>query len=232
VGKGPLCAALKRLRPDLAAPLRPVVLYNSRAPRPGEEDGIDYHFRPRQEIEGLRDRDGFVVMDVRGDLQAVDTGEIGERLGEGDLFYEGNPFVGCELLDLPVEADKVTAFLSPLSRAELEYLAVPERRVSLPDFLADMMRRKLLRRMTKQKGILSQPDLEEAERRCTSAYTEIGLAWRFAHVIPNHDGEDSENWSAFYHPVGDAFRALTAFVSVLEGRPNDYVESWPEDLVP
>jgi guanylate kinase len=232
VGKGPLHTALKRLRPQLVAPLQTVVLYNSRAPRPGEEDGVDYRFRPREEVEELRDREGFVVMDVRGDLQAVDVAEVGAALKEGDLFYEGNPFVGCELLDLPVEAQKVTAFLSPLSRDELEYLAAPERRVALPKFLADVMRRKLLRRMTKQKGILSQPDLEEVERRCTSAYSEIRLAWRFGHVIPNHDGEDSENWSAFYYPVGDAFRAFHAFVSVLEGCPNGYVETWPEDLVP
>lgn len=232
VGKGPLHAALKRLRPDLVAPLKTVVLYNSRAPRPGEEDGVDYHFRPREEVEELRDRDGFVVMDVRGDLQAVDVAEVRDALQGGDLFYEGNPFVGCELLDLPVEADKVTAFLSPLSRAEVEYLSDPDRGVELPKFLADVMRRKLLRRTTKQKGILSKPDLEEVERRCTSAYSEIGLAWRFGHVIPNHDGEDSENWSAFYYPVGDAFRAFHALVSVMEGHPSDYVEDWPEDLVP
>ena len=22
--------------------------------------------------------------------------------------------------------------------------------------------------------------------------------------LPNHDGEDSENWDAFYYPIGDA----------------------------
>jgi guanylate kinase len=232
VGKGPLHAALKRLHPELASPLRPVVLYNSRAPRPGEEDGVDYHFRPRGEIESLRDRDGSIVMDVRGDLQAFDVGAIERALGEGDLLYEGNPFVGCALLDLPLDAEKVTAFLSPLSRAEIEYLSAPERRVSLPGFLTDVMRRKLLRRMMRQKGNLSLRDLEEVERRASSAYAELKLARRFGRIIPNHDGEDSENWDAFYYPVGDAFRALGAFVDVLEGRANDYVETWPEDLLP
>ena len=53
IGKGPLFAALRRLYPDIASQLKPLVLYNDRDARPGEEDGVDYHFRPRAEIEAL-----------------------------------------------------------------------------------------------------------------------------------------------------------------------------------
>jgi len=235
VGKGPLHAALKRHYPDLAAALTPVVLYNSRAPRPAEVDGVDYHFRPRSQIEALRDKDGFVVMDVRGDLQALDLGELEQRLGAGDGFFEGNPFVGTKLLacKLPQGVERLSVFLSPLSWDELEYLKAPERRVCVPDFVADVMRRKLLRRTQRQKGILSQGDLAEIERRCTSAYREMQEAWRFDHVVPNHDGEDSEHWSAFYHPLGDARRALLAFVALLTGQaPPGCVEAWDRDLLP
>ena len=35
------------------------------------------------------------------------------------------------------------------------------------------------------------------------------MAHHFQHVIVNHDGEDSENWNAFYFPLGDARRTLT-----------------------
>jgi guanylate kinase len=52
-------------------------------------------------------------------------------------------------------------------------------------------------------------------------------------VIPNHDGEDSENWDAFYYPIGDARKALQAVVALLEGiasPPN--VERWDQDLLP
>ena len=57
VGKSPLANALRRFHPDLSAKLQPIVLYNSRFPRPGERDGEDYHFRAREQIELLRDRE-------------------------------------------------------------------------------------------------------------------------------------------------------------------------------
>ena len=52
------------------------MLYKSRSPRPGEKDGEDYHFRRREEIENLREKENFVVMEVRGDLQAFDLKKL------------------------------------------------------------------------------------------------------------------------------------------------------------
>jgi guanylate kinase len=235
VGKGPLHNALKRFYPQLDQKLEKLVLFNSRAPRPGEQDGVDYHFRPRQEIEGLRDQEGYIVMDVRGDLQALDVENLREVLrGEKDAFFEGNPFVSTEaqesslLSDVPV----LGVFLSPLSKDEILYLQDPARRVSLQDFVTDVMRRKLLRRTQKQKGLLSLKDLENIERRASSAYREMQLAWHFDYVIPTHDGEDSENWDAFYYPVGDARKALLAFAAILGGQETEYAEKWDEDLLP
>jgi guanylate kinase len=51
-------------------------------------------------------------------------------------------------------------------------------------------------------------------------------------VIPNHDGEDSENWDAFYYPIGDARKALMAVVALLEGIVPPSVETWEEELLP
>ena len=235
VGKGPLFAALRRFYPELAASLRPIVLYNSRPPRPAEEDSVDYHFRPRDEIEALRGDANFTVMDVRGDLQALDLRDVERLASGGDPFFEGNPFVGRQLLEcpLPPGVERVSAFLAPLSREEILHLRQPELRVGLPEFVADVMRRKLLRRTTRQKGLLSLEDLEEIERRCTSCYRELQDAHRFDHVIPNHDGEDSENWTAFYHPIADARKALLALAALLRGEcPAPYVEAWEPDLVP
>ncbi|MDY6876197.1 MAG: hypothetical protein SWK90_08370 [Chloroflexota bacterium] len=232
VGKGPLHNALKRFYPHLEQKLEKLILFNSRAPRPGEQDGVDYHFRPRQEIEHLLGQEGHIVLDVRGDLQALDVGNLHQVLdGEKDAFFEGNPFVPMEALKSPLLSDipKLSIFLSPFSKDEILFLRDPARRVSLPDLVTDVMRRKLLRRTRKQKTLLSLKDLENIERRASSAYREMQLAHHFDYVIPNHDGEDSENWDAFYYPIGDARKALLAFAAILSGQETRYAEKWERE---
>jgi guanylate kinase len=232
VGKGPLHTAFSNFYPEQAASLRKLVLYNCRSPRPGEIDGQDYHFRSREEIERLREKENFIVLDVRGDLQAVDLNDAERTLAAGDLFFEGNPFVGRRLLE--VFASKVSVlsiFLSPLSHEEIVFLQSQAGSVALEDFLTDVMRRKLLRRTQRQKNILSLKDLENIERRAASAYTELKEAWNFEHIIPNHDGEDSENWDAFYYPVGDARKALLAFADLVAGKGSPLVEKWEKGLL-
>lgn len=234
VGKSPLDRAFGKLYPDLRNRLSKFVLYISRLPRPGELDGMDYFFRSREQIETLEKKTGYIVMDVRGDLQAVNIDEIVTLLQKKDVFFEGNPFVAQALqthLKL-LKIQRLGIFLSPISKEEITYLKRPELQVSLPDLINDMMRRKLLRRTRKQKGELSLKDLENIERRASSAYRELKEAWRFDYVIPNHDGEDSENWDAFYYPLGDARKALYAFAELLEGKIPPWVEKWEEDILP
>lgn len=233
IGKGPLHAAIKRLYPDLAENLQPLVLYNDRDPRPSEVDGRDYHFRNREDILALRNNDDYLVMEVRGDFQAVDLAQLKYLLEGGDVFYEGNPFVGAELLacPLPEGIERKSLFLAPLSKDEIRSLTQAQS-LNLADFVADVMRRKLLRRTKHQKGQLSLPDLEEIERRCTSAYREIKMAWQFDWVVPNHDGEDSENWDAFYYPLGDARLAMLCLVDILQGKNPRHGEQWEQDLLP
>jgi guanylate kinase len=234
VGKSPLARALARFFPELHQALQPLVLYNSRAARPGEVDGIDYHFRAREEIESLKGKAHCVVMDVRGDLQALDLQVLSASLTTGDVFFEGNPFIGRALQTHPALATikRLSVFMSPLSRDEILFLKGTEPRVSLPDLVADVMKRKLLRRTRRQKGELSLKDLENIEKRAASAYGELQEARHFQLVIPNHDGEDSENWDAFYHPLGDARLALLAFVALLQGHAASGVEHWEGDLLP
>ena len=234
VGKSPLDKALGRFYPELRKGLRKLVLYNSRAPRPGEVDGVDYHFRLRGQIEALRAEPRYAVLEVRGDLQALDLEELRNLLESSNAFFEGNPFVGRALQTHPrlVGIERLSVFLSPLSKEEILWLRAPERNVSLPAFVTDVMRRKLLRRTRRQKLELSLQDLENIETRARSAYVELKEAWRFDYVIPNHDGEDSDNWEAFYYPLGDARRALRAFAALLAGNVPPDVEKWEEDLIP
>ena len=65
-----------------------------------------------------------------------------------------------------------------------------------------------------------------------SAYSEMQQAWKCDYVIPNHDGEDSENWDAFYSPLGDARKSLNTFVALLEGEVSAGVERWDAELLP
>jgi guanylate kinase len=224
VGKSPLNKALLRFNPELEQKLKPLVLYNSREPRPGERDGIDYHFRTREQIQALDDGERFVVMDVRGDLQALDVQQLKSDLADSDVFFEGNPFMGEILMTHPGldGIDRLGVFMSPLSREEILFLRDQEN-VCLPDLVTDVMRRK---------GELSLRDLENIETRASSAYSELRKAHRFQHVIPNHDGEDSENWDAFYFPLGDARRALDAFTALLAGAPAESAENWEDTLLP
>ena len=233
VGKSPLAKAIARFHPDIYKSLQALVLFNSRSARPGEVDGIDYHFRTRKEIEKLKEKDNFVVMDVRGDLQAINIHELSESLQKGDVLFEGNPFVGRELQtnSFLEKINKLSIFMSPLSREEILFLKSVEPEVSLPDLVTDIMRRKLLRRTRKQKGELSLKDLENIEKRAGSAFQELQDAHYFDHVIPNHDGEDSENWDAFYYPLGDAGKAFMSFVSLLENKKSNTVEKWEENLL-
>ena len=232
VGKGPLHNALKRFYPDVDRNLRKLTLYNSRSPRPGEQEGVDYYFRTREYIESLKSDDRFLVLDVRGDLQALDIENLLSTLNEGfNAFFEGNPFVPTELWKSPRLANipRLSVFLSPLSREEIIFLR--GQGVNLRDFITDVMRRKLLRRTKRQKGLLSLKDLANIEARAESAYSELQLAWQFDYVIPNHDGEDSEHWDQFYYPVGDARRTLLSFVAILRGEQPPGVEKWEADLL-
>src|SRR5262249_7896550 len=155
--------------------LQKLVLFNSRAPRPGERDGVDYYFRSRAQVEALKSKGSCAVLDVRGDLQAVDVEALKSLLERGDAFFEGNPFVGRLLQTHPLlaDVDRLSIFLSPLSKQEIAYLKAPERGLLLSDVVTDVMRRKLLRRTRRQKGELSLPDLENIETRACSAYREL-----------------------------------------------------------
>jgi guanylate kinase len=235
VGKGPLYSALRKFYPDLAGRLQQIVLYNSRDPRPGEREGVDYYFRPRAKIEELATKPGFTSAIVRGDLQAIEVASIRAILDQGqDAFFEGNPFIPAKLSELSElqEIPTLRIFLSPLSCDEILFLKDPQQRTHLEKLLPDIMRRKLLRRTKRQKTNPSLKDLENIEQRVASAMVELREAWKFDYVIPCHDGEDSEHWDAFYYPIADARKALLAFAALLRGETPPDVEKWEKDLVP
>jgi guanylate kinase len=233
VGKSPLRQALARWYPEEWRRLRLLVLFNSRAPRPGERDGIDYHFRTRREVEELASDARYAVIDVRGDLQALDLVELQADLARGNVFFEGNPYVARVLQNHPALASvaRLSIFLSPLSQDEIASRHRAGEDIPLPAFVTDLMRGKLLRRARRQKGEPSPDDLRDIETRASRAYRELTDAWRFDHVIPNQDGEDSDHWDAPTGPTGDARAALDALVSLLRGVVPPNAERWDPTLV-
>ncbi|MBF0215013.1 MAG: hypothetical protein HQM00_15875 [Magnetococcales bacterium] len=237
IGKGPLVRSMRLFYPELMARFKQLVLFNDRPPHPGEEEGVDCYFRPRGEIEAMRGKDGFIVADVRGELQALEVAQIQRIFDAGCIpFFEGNPFVPGRLREAGLfdHYPAVSIFLSPLAKEEILHLKSLPIGVDLNKFVSEVQRRKLLHRVSRQKMHLSLRDLEEIEKRCSSALTEMREAWKFDHVIPLHDGEGNDNWDAYYYPIGSARKAMLAFASVLRG---DEVlvgmdDPWTEDLIP
>ncbi|HOB27782.1 MAG TPA: hypothetical protein PKJ07_06540, partial [Bacteroidales bacterium] len=170
--------------------------------------------------------------DVRDDIQALDINELVNNLKTNNIVYEGNPFVGCELIKSKLlrDVERLSIFISPLSLEEILFFKNNEN-IILSELITDIMRRKLLKRTQNQKGILSIKDLENIENRAISAYEELKLAINFDFVLPNHDGEDSDHWDTFYYPIGDARKTLMALVDLLENNKSSFAEKWNENLL-
>ena len=81
VGKGPIVRALLAQDPRLWFS----VSLNTRAPRPGEVDGVDYRFVDRAEFERLRDQGGLLEwFQVYDDLKGTPRAPVEEHLAAGD----------------------------------------------------------------------------------------------------------------------------------------------------
>ncbi|MDD3629980.1 MAG: hypothetical protein PHF55_02995 [Bacteroidales bacterium] len=232
VGKSPLLKAFNKLYPNIAKNYKKLILYNSRSARPNEVDGDDYYFRTKDHLNSLRTNKNYLVFDVRDDIQALDINELLNNLHKNNLIFEGNPFVGSELIksNLLRDVEKLSLFISPLSLDEILFFKNNEN-IILSELITDIMRRKLLKRAQKQKGILSIKDLENIETRAKSAYEELKLSINFDFVVPNHDGEDSDHWDTFYYPIGDARKTLMALVDLLENNKSSFAEKWNENLL-
>jgi guanylate kinase len=143
--------------------LRFSVSHTTRAPRPGERDGVEYHFVAAAEFRSLMAQGGFLEWaEVHGDLKGTGRGEY-ERAEQDQVDL---------LLDLDVQGaaqlrlkfpDAVTAFIMPPSR----------------EALAERLR---------GRGSDSGASLA---RRLADAAEEIGLYREYQHVIINDDVERS-----------------------------------------
>ena len=233
VGKTALKNAFSNFYQDLYTKMVPLVLFTSRAIRPGESEGSDYYYRSLQDIKKLNQDPRYIVFKVHNDYQAIDKIDLRDILTQNDVFYEGNTIAGrlfqthSDLTDIKM----VTIFLSPLTGQEVLKIRLRGKKF-FRETIQKIIRQKLLRRIKQYGSHLDSQAIKDIQRRATDAYLELKEAHHFDYIIPNHDGEDSDNWEKSLLPSGDAGRALDTLAAILTDKFHPNIENWEENLVP
>ena len=135
----------------------------TRAPRPGEQDGVDYHFLTREEFD-RRVTDGAFVehADYAGRSYGTLRSELEQRL------QAGTPVV------LEIEVQGARQVRAAMPEAVQVFIAPPS---------LEALRTRLVGRGT--------DDSEEVERRLRVAEEELEAQPEFAHVVVNDRLEDA-----------------------------------------
>jgi guanylate kinase len=159
VGKGTLIRGLMERLPELQLS----VSATTRAPRPGERDGVDYHFLTRREFERRVAAGEFVEhADYAGRSYGTLRSELEERVRAGAPVVLEIEVQGARQVRRSVP-DAVQVFIAPPSLQAL--------------------RTRLIGRGT--------DDPEEVERRLRVAAEELEAQPEFAHVVVNDRLQDA-----------------------------------------
>jgi guanylate kinase len=153
VGKGTLIRGLMERLPKLELS----VSATTRAPRPGEQDGVDYHFLSRQDFDRKVDGEEFVE---HADYAGRSYGTLRSELE--DRVREGVPVV------LEIEVQGARQVRAAMPEAVQVFIAPPS---------LTALRTRLIGRGT--------DDAEEVERRLRVAEVELTAQPEFAHVVVN-----------------------------------------------
>lgn len=155
VGKDTVIDAWKEANPNVER----VVAYTTRKPRPGEEDGIAYHFVSREEFDRKAANGDFLEFkEVHGNGYATPLTDLRQMLEQGKVAILKIDVQGA-LTAMDVLPEAVTVFLMPPSTDEL-------------------------RRRMHQRGT---EDATAMETRLRNALGEIELSKHYAHLVVNED---------------------------------------------
>ena len=140
------------------------VSWTTRAPRPGEEDGIHYHFVDKDQFRAHRAQDGFLEWaEVHDHYYGSPRESAFARLQSGhDLMFDVD-WQGALQLRTSAPEDVVKVFILPPSMAELK--------------------RRLITRGQDSPAVI--------KKRMTNAYGEISRWENFDYVLVNEDLEQS-----------------------------------------
>jgi guanylate kinase len=159
VGKDTVIDAWRRADPRV----RRVVAYTTRSPRPGEQEGIDYHFVTPERFLAMAEAGAFLEhKEVHGAHYATPLADLEAMLAEGLIAVLKIDVQGA--LDVMARRpEAISIFLAPPSTEELE--------------------RRLRGRGTE--------DAATAERRLRNALAELEQAPRYQHVVVNDSVESA-----------------------------------------
>lgn len=116
VGKGTVVAELRRLRPDVWVS----VSATTRAPRPGEVDGVAYHFWSQDRFDATVAEGGFLEWaEFAGNRYGTPRAAVAERLAAGQSVLLEIELQGARQVRVAMPA-ALTVFLTPPSWAALE----------------------------------------------------------------------------------------------------------------
>ncbi len=116
-GKTTLADRLLKYDPKL----RLSVSATTRAPRPGEVDGVDYHFVSEKEFLRMQEDGEFLESaKVFGNYYGTPRAKVFHDLDEGVDYLFDIDWQGAQQLDSRARGDVVKVFILPPSREELE----------------------------------------------------------------------------------------------------------------
>lgn len=116
VGKGTVVAALRRLHPRVWVS----VSATTRAPRPGEADGVQYRFVDRAQFAAMRDAGELLEhAEFAGNQYGTPRGPVRERLARGEATLLEIELSGARQVRRTMP-DALFVFLAPPSWADLE----------------------------------------------------------------------------------------------------------------
>src|SRR3954452_3528602 len=159
VGKGTLIRNLLERMPELEL----AVSATTRAPRPGEEHGVDYHF--------------------------LDDAEFDRRVVEGDFLehaeYSGRRYgtLRSELEKRTVDGASVVLEIEVQGARQVEQRMPEAIRIFIAPPSEEVLRTRLIGRGT--------DDLQEVERRLAVAKAELAASREFPHVVHNDRLDDA-----------------------------------------
>jgi guanylate kinase len=156
---------LRRVFDQASVPLVASVSATTRAPRPDERDGVDYHFLTEEEFRERRQRGDFIEcfqVFGRGHWYGTLESEVSPSVDEGKWVVLEIDVQGAQTV-VERYPDAITIFIRPSSLEELE-------------------------RRLRGRGTESE---EAIQRRLMRARQELALSDRYQHDVVNDDIEQA-----------------------------------------